>query len=181
MSKRFGRTQKRKMRERIARLQESNKMNESMAKWHSDERSKYIDLYNELINDIRRWWGNSVLEKPRKEVVNHIPPYYRKAMYGNGLFYKNMEGQSLTSYSKMDIHFQTLKVLRVASMMDLESRHMHIEVVNGEGRISYYIDPKTFFTFNGMPGQVRKHVCGMILHEFDCQLQKLVAKHATSV
>lgn len=79
MSKRFGRNQKRRMREEIAKQEARANSAEGILSWHSNKREEYKLSYESLLRDIGRVYKNSVCIPPKtiKSNDSHLRDTYQ--------------------------------------------------------------------------------------------------------
>ena len=164
MGKRYGRNQKRKHRERISELEGAYERELGLVDYHSREREKYTYLWEELVSEIRKWWDNSVLLDPKVELVSDFPPFYRSAVKQPLRAFRAMKA---TIDPVVDLTYQTLSALEVASMREYGSRGGHIKLRLGDHQIGYYISNDALHTFRGMPQQMAREVYRQIEFEFN--------------
>jgi hypothetical protein len=162
MSKRYGRNQKRRHRERIAELEKLYHSADALAEWHCKEREKYQNLYDELIKDIRNWWDNSVLLDVKTERVVELPPYYRMVQREP---IKAWSVAMMTD-SVIELHEQTLEALRIAAYEDYGERSVHVKLEADGKRIGYYVSKDVFDAFGTPPARVAQEVIRNVLFEF---------------
>jgi hypothetical protein len=163
MSRRFGRTQKRKLMERVANLEEAYNRELSLLNYTASERDIIKDKYNELSREIKRWWDYSVLLDPKVESVSEFPPQFRIAYYEQ----LSPEWFQEDIRTSIDFHYQTLEALRVAGQKDLGSMAYHIMLRGPHGERRLYIDSRTFEQFKGIPSKIKKYICDRIIWEVE--------------
>lgn len=166
MSKRYGRTQKRKHRERIADLERLHWLDRKAISNLDQNREKWVSKYGELVREIKKWWEYSVLLDPKIEEVDmrELPPFYEM---------DGMPAEMMATYAtgtdptqEYEIHIQTLEALKVAAYYDLGDRTTHVRLSVGDKQVGYYIDPKAFEIFGGIPTKMAREVLFYLTREF---------------
>lgn len=167
MSKRFGRKRKWKLEAKIQDLKKAYEMASGLASYEQRKHHEYSDKLHELIEEFKGWWDHSVLLNP--DIVTHynnFPPYYRLAQRKimNPFDFRI---DAFPSEVEMQLFIQTLEAVRIAAGMDIENRYMHIILRVGDKEVCYYIDPRSFELFKGMPRHMERFVSEKICAEFN--------------
>lgn len=148
MSKRFGRTQKRKMREKIARLEEAYDREKSLLEWYSSFRVKY----QELVDEFKRWWDYSILLPAEEIEVGEFPPEYRIAQY------EPLPLAGTSKFTEIDLHYQTLEAIKISVGRALSSMTMHVALYTPAGNRMIYISEKALYQMGGFPSNTARMV-----------------------
>ena len=165
MSKRYGRTQKRKHRQRVAQLEEAYNRELGLVTWHAKDRDKYKHMYETVVEEIKRWWDNSVLLDPEIEMskAKTLSDYYTTTWHKSEPMYKYNPHSIAT---ELEIYHSTLYLLEVVAEEAWGDRPMHIMVKLGNDRIGYYIDQKALEIFGGLPRHAIEQVTAYVVGAF---------------
>lgn len=171
MSKRFGRTQKRKMREKVAHLEyEVTVLNKQV-----EENAYYRVRLNELISEIRRYWKYSVLLDPEIVAIQDaLPPLYQVAKLNDVGTNARYDASLLNTINQTELYYQTLYAVRIAARERIDTNALHLYVETNKGDVGYYISDEAFYVFNGMPETMKRHIADTIIQQLDKHIKESI-------
>lgn len=143
MSKRYGRTQKRKHREKITQLEHARSMDADLAGELQQMIDKYKYLYTEIVRAIEGWCKNHTTIQPKEVVVDQI--FHGKF---NMALYPHMDLADFTdmnSVATIEIHQVMMHIIEIIGRKDIFSKTIHV-LVRGprEQNYQYAISEKSF-------------------------------------
>ena len=174
MTRRYGRNQKRKHRERIAELEQTTISLTDEIKSLFRENYNYKTELEQIIKEFAIWWNNSVIGDPEfYKIRDKLPPAFqqdiKEPMPSAAMFDPNS-----VNYHK--IKDQMLYALEITVRENIGERHMHI-ILSGVGKeVGYYLDPRTLLTFKGFPSHAIKYTTKKIMQELTAYMKKYYEK-----
>ena len=163
MSKRFGRTQKRELREKVAALEVAYNRELSLIAYFE----KYEKMYKELIDEIKRWWDYSILAPIKTEELDEFPPIFRTVQRDN----KPLSFE-VGPLSSMELHYQTLEAIEIPAHRDSSSMKMAVIVRTPDGSRQMYISQRAIYEMQGFPKNVGRFVYEEISRSLAAEMRR---------
>lgn len=140
MSKRFGRNQKRRMREKTSALEKSvDHYIDVVSSLYKDKKTAEEDFHN-LLKELKRISPNSVLFDPQKEEWRgEFPEHFR--MHEESIWSEPAKFFDPDTDPAINRSFKIVNLSRISVKVKKEelSSGLHIVLRTPEGRIAYYV------------------------------------------
>jgi hypothetical protein len=137
MSKRYGRSQKRKHREKIARISEAYDRELGLLRYTSRRLDDIERKYKDVCEEIRRIVPNSSLLEPEEILKDgQLPPYFRVPKREKLMA---IPLESLGPMEAAEYHAITLELIGIAAEYDEFHNRQHIKIQSRFGSAAYYM------------------------------------------
>ena len=163
MSKRFGRNQKRKLREQLKAVTFDLGRYKYQSFSLKEQLDRYKHQYQELTDLIRQWWDYSVLLEPEQAFVKHLPPEYRVPIKYPSQTLRFYDNAPVPMEETVMFHYNAMHAVKMAMEHSVGSRASHIILRVNNKEVAYYLDDNALNFLREPPSQIAKMLTETIL------------------